>query len=97
MVFFAYKRHYFSTFLTSTKIWQKRGPKNDNFSQFAKKGFIKTVLLQHPFFQKLVFLNLSFVKAKTMMLNKNTNQNEGKTKTRKRDLKEKTRQETKNK
>ena len=75
---------------------KKAPPKNDNFSHFAKHRFIKKPLCCNPpFDQKLVFLNLGFLKPKTMMLNNKHNSKSGNKKDQKRDLKEKTRQETK--
>ena len=79
------------------KFCQKKAPpKNDNFSHFAKHRFIKKnpLCCNPPFDQKLVFLNLGFLKPKTMMLNNKHNSKSGK-KIRKRDFKEKTRQKTK--
>ena len=46
-------------------------------------------MLQPPFDQKLVFLNLGFLKPETMMLNNKHNSKSGKRKIRERDFKEK--------
>ena len=44
---------------------QKIAKKNDNFSHFAKHRFIKKpVMLQPPFFEKMCFFELAFLKAK---------------------------------
>ena len=88
---------YFYTFLNINQNLAKNGPKNDNFSHFAKHRCIKKRFVATPLFQKLElsFLLIFFLKAKTLMLNKNTNQNQEKAKTRKRHLKEKTKQGTK--
>ena len=73
--------YFYRVFWTSIKIWQNIcPPKTDNFSHFAKHRFInKTVLLQPPFFQKLVF----FWKQKHWCWTRNTDQNQEKAKTRK--------------
>ena len=73
-------------------------PKNDNFSHFAKHRLIKKKPLccNPPFDQKLVFLNLGFLKPKNNDVEQqNITQNQEERKIRKRDFKEKTRQETK--
>ena len=51
--------------------------KNDHFSHFAKHRFIKknTFVGNPPLDQKLVFLNLCFLKPNALMLNKNITQN----------------------
>ena len=71
-------------FETQPKFCQKK-PKNDNFSHFAKHRFIKKnpLCCNPPFDPKLVFLNLGFLKPKTMMLNNKHNSNSGKKKDKK--------------
>ena len=93
---------FYSAFWTSTKFCnnKKRGnKKNDNFWHFAKHRFIKkTVLLQPPFWPKhSVLLSCLFWNQKHWCWTKNITWNQEIAKTRKRDLKEKTRQETKTK
>ena len=70
---------YFIVFFEHQPKFAKNGPKNDNFSHFAKHRFIKTPFCCNPpCDQKLVFLNLGFLKPKTMMLNKNITLNQQK-------------------
>ena len=69
------------------KICQKKPPpKNDNFSHFAKHRLIKkkTLCCNPPFDPKLVFLNLGFLKPKTMMLNNKQNSKSGRKKDKKK-------------
>ena len=103
-VFFAYKNVLKYLFCSVFNINQniaksnQRNKKNDNFSHFAKKRRVhkNPRYVATPLFQKLVlFFTYLFLKAKTLMLNKKAQIESGKTKTRKRDLKEKTRPETK--
>ena len=72
----------YSVSWTSTKICQKKWPpKNDNFSHFAKHKFIKkTVVLQPPFDQKLVFFNLVFWNQNHLCLTKKHKLKSGKSK-----------------
>ena len=58
------------------KFGQNMAKKKDNFSHLAKHRFIKKRFVATPPFSNMgVFFNLSFLKAKTLMFNKNTNQN----------------------
>ena len=53
---------------------KKRAKKNDNFSHFSKHRLLKNPFCcNSPFDQKLVFLNLCFLKPKTLMLNRKHN------------------------
>ena len=93
--------YFYSVFWKTTKICQKMAQKmaqkNDNFWHFAKDRPMKkkTFFCNPPFHQKLVFFKLAFLKPKTIMLNRKHNVKSGNSKDKKRDLKEKTRQETK--
>ena len=70
-------------------------PKTIPFSHFAKRKLIKKhVLLQPPSWPNIGVFQLVFFKPKTLMLNKKHNLKQEKAKIRKRDVKEKTRQET---
>ena len=63
----------YSVFWTSTKIWQKGGKKNDNFSHFPKHRFIKkTRFVATPLWPKIGVFQLCFLKPQTLMLNKKT-------------------------
>ena len=68
------------------KFCQKKAPpKTITFSHFAKHKFIKKPLCCNPpFDQNLVFLNLGFLKPKTMMLNNKHNSKSGKKKDKKK-------------
>ena len=83
--------YFYSVFEEEAKIDKTR------FSHFAKHRFIKNVLLQPPFGQKLVFFNLGLLKPKTLMMNKKHNLKSGNSKDKKRDSKEQKRQEPKQK
>ena len=89
--------YFYIVFLNINQKWPKNGPpKKDNFSDFTNTGYNKkTICCNPPFDQTLAFFNLCFLKPTTLRLSKKHNWESGKTKIRKRDLKEKTRQETK--
>ena len=86
---------YFIVLLNTNQTLPKKWPKKTMILHILQNTSSKTnVLLQPPLLTKIgVFQHV--LKAETLMLNKKHNLKSGNAKTRKRDLKEKTRQETK--
>ena len=89
----------YSVFNINQNLAKRDPQKNDNFSHFAKKGFInkKPFCCNPTFFKYWCFFlfNLSFLKATHWCWTKNTNQNQDKAKNKKNGFERKTSQETK--